>query len=246
MTRIEKSEHQMALLDGASEPIGTAPSPLLILDRLVQQGGSIEAIERMSALAERWQENLARQEFARAMAQFQRTMKPITKNRKADRFMYAGFDDIMREASPVLADCGISVGFDSEQNDKVLSVKCRIRVGAYHEDRSFSVPIPLSLKVSEPQQYGAALSYAKRYCLCAALNIVVTDEDNENAIDGVVDKNDVMEMNEMFDRFGMGEPEINKFLAVWQIPSIDQMPKSCWQRAKPMLEAKYANKGAKR
>jgi hypothetical protein len=35
------------------------------------------------------------------------------------------------------------------------------------------------MRVNETQKFGAALSYAKRYALQGALNIVVTDEDTD-------------------------------------------------------------------
>lgn len=179
MTMVQSRQLDFTDTNGESIAPPLAPHPLAILHNAVQHNVPVETLERLTALAERWQANQAQQTFAEALAGFQREMPPITKARKTDRFAYAGFDDIMKVASPILAKHNISVGFDSTQSDKGLSVTCRVRVGSYHEDRTFAVPIPASLKVSEPQQFGAALQYAKRYSICAALNIVVTDEDNE-------------------------------------------------------------------
>lgn len=196
-------------------------NPLTILSRMVERGADPTSIERMSALAERWQEIASREKFATALAAFQAECPAIHKGRKADRFQYAGFDDVMKVAGPILARHTISVAFDSQHTDKLLVITCRIRVGPYHEDRSFSVPVPASLKVSEPQQYGAALSYAKRYCLCAALNIVTTDEDNENNLLVRITPDQIAVINTQLQETGMGVDAFNK---AFEIESLDMLP----------------------
>lgn len=214
-----------------------ATSPLALLQSAIEQGATAETLERLVGLHERMERNADQKVFGSALAAFQQELRPIHKGRKADRFQYAGFDDIMREVGPLLAKNGISVGFDTTHGDKVLEVTARIRVGSYHEDRKFTVPIPASLKVSEPQQYGAALSYAKRYCLCAALNIVVTDEDNEDTLQGNAEATaeQIAEIKALLDET---DADRDKFFAWLGVPSLSQMTQRDYIKAKRGIQAK--------
>jgi len=166
------------------------PNPMLMLQSLIERGADPAKLEKMMDLVERWEKNQAAQAFGAALAKFQELCPPIVKWRETKAkpgtefaFKYASFDDVMAAARPHLATCGIACAFDSEHKEESgvasLKVTVRIRVGSYFEDRTFTCPVPKDLKASEPQRYGAALSYAKRYALCAALNIVGTDQDDD-------------------------------------------------------------------
>lgn len=166
-------------------------NPMAMLGHMVQAGYKADELGKMMDLAERWEQRQSEKAFCAALAEFQRRCPPILKSREVSggsmRFKYAGYDDIMRVAGPVMAELGITVGFDIEQTETVLKGTCRVRVGSHFEDKHFQVPVTSQLRVSEAQQHGAALSYLKRYLLCAALNIVVTDEDNEQVLGNVTD-----------------------------------------------------------
>lgn len=168
----------------ANLPAQRAPgNPMDLLSMAVERGTDPAQLEKLTELYERWQRNQAAQAFADALASFQRDCPQIHKSRKADRFAYASYDDIMHQVQPVLADCGLSVSFDMEQTQANMMTCTVIVKGGVHEQRTkLTVPIPDSIKVSSTQQYGAAVSYVKRYALCAALNIVVTNEDREEAL----------------------------------------------------------------
>lgn len=163
-------------------------NPLALLQVAIEKGMDPDKLGKLMDLAERWQLAQSKTEFSAAITKFQGMCPPITKKRKADRFEFASFDDIMRSASPVLAECGIGVSFTSPFTQGRYEIVCRLRVGGYHEDYPFSAPLPdlgkiaSFLKLSEPQAFGFVLSYYKRYSLCAALNIVVTDEDSDAAV----------------------------------------------------------------
>jgi hypothetical protein len=177
-----------------------APSPLEILSAVAANPATDpDKIEKLMGLVERWEARQAEKAYGDALAKFQGLCPTVFKRRQAGdddpnrkgglKYTFASFDDVMREASPILAECGISVTFDTEhtvtgEGDAKLgtiTIKCRVRVGGHFEDHKFTAPVPAGLRVSDTQVYGAGLSYLKRYALCAALNIVVTDEDTDAA-----------------------------------------------------------------
>jgi hypothetical protein len=144
----------------------------------------------------------------------------------------------MREVAPILAQCGISVGFNTEHDTAkgFLMVTCRIRVGAHFEDRKFACPVASSLNVSEAQKFGSALSYAKRYCFCAAMNIVVTDEDDDGS--GTFEYIDETQVETLNSLIAERNADFKKFLAWAEIPELGKMLKSNFPKAVDMLRRK--------
>lgn len=220
-------------------------SMLPVIERAIANGVDPDKLSKMLDLHERWTEARAKEAFGNALAEFQARCPAIVKKRETKggkwSFSYASLDDVMRVAQPILADCRISVAFDSEHktSDKgpaVINVTVRVRVGSYSEDRKFGCPIPTDLNASQPQQWGAALSYAKRYALCAALNIVVTDEDND-AVD-VIETISATQMIELETLIQEKAVNLDRFLEWAGCESLDRMPVVKFRQAVDFLKAK--------
>jgi len=174
-----------------SSPTDLAPvdppavNPLALIQAAVERGIDAAQLERLMDLQERYEKNQAAKVFAAAVAAFQAECPRVYKRRTADtgkmKYQFASMDDVMRAAGPVLAKHGIAVTFpNTEPTADGLRVTCRVRVGCHCEDTPLTIPVP-QMVVNDTQRVGAALSYAKRLSLCAALNIVVTDEDDDAA-----------------------------------------------------------------
>jgi hypothetical protein len=58
-------------------------NPMSILQSATEQGAGIDVIERLSALAERWQDRTAQEKFAEALAMFQSLCPTVFKGRTA-------------------------------------------------------------------------------------------------------------------------------------------------------------------
>jgi hypothetical protein len=155
-----------------------------LLKAVIDRGDPNIAAKWME-LHERHLQNVAAESFANALARFQGRCPQIAKNRKIDLGggagpSYASLDDIMRAIGPLLAECGLCVTFSASVTDAgAMHVICNIRHGRHVESSELTLPVPAQMRVNDTQRMAAALSYAKRHCLCAALNIVVTDEDND-------------------------------------------------------------------
>lgn len=129
--------------------------------------------------------------FAVALTKFQSQMPMVTKNRTANvnprdntkagyQYQYASLDDVIYAARPHLAECGLVVSFTSKVNGPALDVTCVVRHGTHTQETTVPIPMP-KMETMNTQGFGIALSYGKRYALCAALNIIVTDEDDDAA-----------------------------------------------------------------
>lgn len=179
-------------------------SPLALIDKAIEKGFDAAQLSHLMDLQERFEKNQAAKAFAEAMTRFQASCHNVLKRRTADAagkfsYKYASFDDIMKEIGPHLAECGLAVTFQIAETQKpnILKITCHIRHGIHVEATDSFVPIP-AMTVNDTQKFGAAVSYGKRYVLCAALNIVTTDvDDDATGLADVIPPSQVEELREL-------------------------------------------------
>jgi hypothetical protein len=171
-------------------------SPLSLIERIIGQGNltqeSVGVVERLVALQEHMLEKAAEQRFAEAFAALQTELgtfnatKAVPDKQGNTRYTYLPYDEIMRTVQPLLQRHGFSVSFSTDFKDARIVQTCTLQHSAgHHRDylafvRAGSGPYG----ATETQADGAAMTYAKRYALCNALNIVVehdTDARNEGS-----------------------------------------------------------------
>jgi hypothetical protein len=217
--------NQMAATAIATNEPKPATNPMALIQAAIERGIDPDQLGKLMDLQERHERNRAAEAFGSAIAEFQRRCPRIHKGRKVDagplRYQYASFDDVMAEAGPHLSACGIALSFSTEANDRGIRVTVRVRVGIHAEDSTLDVPVP-DMKVNSTQRYGAALSYAKRYALCAALNIVVTDDVDDDAnscFDPITEQQEV-ELIELIEAKGADKPRFLKWMGVEKLSDI--------------------------
>src|ERR1700754_508003 len=172
-------------------PVVAGPSMEAVLMRAVEQGASVETVERVFGMIERANAAAAEREFNAALTRFQETMPVITKRKKvlnkdkqSTRFMYAPIEDILPIARPHLAENGLSVntGGRIEKADRehfYVGIAYLKHVAGHTEIREFPVPIVFSEFMSDQQSYAAASTFAERYAVRKVLGIVTAGDDNE-------------------------------------------------------------------
>jgi hypothetical protein len=221
--------------------------PMAIIAMAVQSGAEPGQLRELLELQREWAKDRAAEAFAQALTQFQRQCKFVTKTRDAKirsnkgegssySYKFAGFDDVMRQAGPALDDCGLAVSFSTQAIDKGIRVTCRIRHGIHSEDHTLDVPVP-QMNVNDTQRYGAALSYAKRYALCAALNIIVTDDkddDGEGCYETVTEEQ-AIQIREWVESKSVN---LKRFLEWAEAESIEKIPAEKYQPAIDYLKRK--------
>lgn len=159
-----------------------APSPLMIISKAAESGANIDVMEKMFDLYERDQDRKSRTEFQVAMSRFQGMVPAIHKSKKADRYSYAPLEMVLKKIRQSLLECGLSVRFDTKQSADYLTAFCTVsHIGGYSETSEFGLPIDKEnkTKLNVAQLQGSANSYARRYALANALNLVFTDEDDD-------------------------------------------------------------------
>lgn len=218
-------------------------TPLLLIDRALERGHDPGALYE---LAQAWERDRAAERFATALATFQARCPQIVKRRRLDLGggkgpLYASLDDIMEVVKPILGECGLSVTFSAGLTDGgQLTARCMIHHGRHTHESEITLPVPSQMRVNDTQKMGAALSYAKRYALCAALNIVVTDEDTDAAnVMETISEEEIATLNEWIETSGA---DLARFLKAFAIEKLSDMPKQQFLVALGELKRKAAQK----
>ena len=176
MTELVKSEG-----GGLSRP---QPTVADMLSAVIERGVTAEnvaAVSEIVKLYERVQEKDAEKAFAKAFVALQaempkvRATKAIPSNDGSARSRFAPYEEIMAQVAPLLQRHGFTVTFSTDYKEGRLLKTCTLQhVGGHARSNTFAVRVGSGPpKASEAQADGAASTYAKRFALCDALNIVI-------------------------------------------------------------------------
>ena len=154
-----------------------------LISQAINKNVPVETMEKLLAMRRELKAEKAKEDYDYAMAQFQSECPTIGKNKKAGSgsftYMYAPLEDIVEKVKDLLGKYGFSYSFDTQQNGK-LKVVCKVKHKAGHTEVSeFELEIDKAARMNISQQYGAALTYGKRYAFCSAFGIVVGGEDTD-------------------------------------------------------------------
>ena len=118
-------------------------------------------------------------ELLKSLADFNKLCPPIKKDSNNPFFKsnYAKLDAIQVHINPHLQKCGLvvtQVNIFIDGNPFVKSTVWEVKSG-----ESLDSIFPIVVSKNTPQEYGSAVSYAKRYSLSGLLNLVIEDEDDD-------------------------------------------------------------------
>src|SRR5262245_2601264 len=183
-------------MDDAVATLATAapPTPMDKLNRALQTGASMEILERLMALQERWEAAEAKRAYNAAMADAKAELPIIVKNRQvgfearkagAGRTDYKHEDlaEIVRIADPVLAKHGLYARFRTTSNpNEPITVTCVVshRLG-YSEENTLTAPRDDTGNKNSIQAIGSTITYLQRYTLKAALGLAAAEDDDGKA-----------------------------------------------------------------
>lgn len=184
---------------------------------------NVSVMERLLAMQERYDAKQAEREFAAAFVEVQANMprieasKPVPDKFGNVKYVFAPFEDIMRAVKPLLLKHGFTIRFDTAVDGPRIKQTCKLmHKGGHTVENSFYARIgsgpPGS---SEAQGDGAASTYAKRFALCNALNIVIehdTDGRDDARHEGApITEDEVLYLKELVKETGSNEAAFLKF-----------------------------------
>ena len=173
-------------------PVAT-PTPLALMQQVIAGGITAENVAVMKelvAMDREMRKEAAATEFAGAFARLQASLKgfkptkAVPDKNGGTRYTYVPYEQIMREVQPIAEREGLSISFSTDFADGRIVQTCTLTHASGHSKdyKSFVRAGAGPYGATETQADGAAMTYAKRYALCNALNITV-ERDNDGIPD---------------------------------------------------------------
>lgn len=213
---------------------------------------SVAVVERLCALRERETAAQAERELSSSFVRLQSIMpkivacKAVPGNDGTTRYRFAPYEEIMTKAKPALTECGFGISFDTDISDGRVTATCTlIHSGGGKLSKKFACRIGSGPpKASEAQTDGAATTYAKRFALCAALNIVVehdTDGDDARGIGAPITAKQAADLRDRVEACGADE---GKFLAFAGVAKFEEIHESKLDSLHEVLAAREKKNAA--
>lgn len=173
-----------ALVQTAS-PIG----PMSVLQRAVSEGASVDTLERLLGMQERWEQNQAKKAFDAAMAAVRQTLPTVIKKSVVDftsdkgrtHYRYEDLSAVTEAVSPVLHEHGLSFRWhtDNVTDPTQIVVTCILSHAQGHTEKTaLSAKADNSGNKNTIQAIGSAVTYLQRYTLKAALGLAAAVDDD--------------------------------------------------------------------
>lgn len=183
-------------------------------------------------------------EVSKALCLAQQQMKPAIKDSTNPHFRskYSDLSSIWESIRTPVTSNGLSIWQDVTTCEKSVSVTTRVThiSGQWVEFGPLSIP----LIKQDAQSIGSAISYGKRYALCAAVGVVSDDDDDGEKAMGrekqkeatkpkTIEKLQWTELNRLIDQCDSDyQKNIWDYLESQNIGSFENMPESVFHKLK--------------
>lgn len=222
-----------------------------LIDKGLERGFSVEALKELQSMYERASDRNAVRLLNEALAAFKCECPQIRKNREARNadqgggkllYTYADLTYIASVVDPILKRHGLTYRFtQGDAPQGMMKIVCTLsHIGGASIEASFTAPITRGTSImSEPQKYGYNDTFAKRYALVNVLGLTNCDEDNDAAPGGgpagAITEAQAADLGALLDEVGGDRA---KFLAVYGVGKVEDLPASMYAAACRMLRAK--------
>ena len=226
-----------------------AVTPMAMLQVAVEKGASVEQLERLMALQERWEANEAKKEFVAAMTRFKENPRVIEKNATVDfpsakgrtHYKHATLANVCDVIGPALSEVGISHRWETEQLDSgMIRVTCVLTHARGHSERVWlQAGRDDSGNKNSIQAVGSTITYLERYTLKAALGLAEADQDDDaqkaETVVPVISEEQAHNLRALIAEVKADE---KAFCTFFKTPSVDGLAAKNYAAAVAMLEKK--------
>lgn len=165
-----------------------ANSPMGMMMAAMKQGASLEQVEKMMDLQERWEGREAEKAFNDALAGFKAEAVEVIKRREVDftsakgrtNYKHAELSDVVEAVGPALSKHGFAWNWKTEQAGGVIRVTCILKHRLGHSD---SVTLEASADQSgnknSIQAIASTITYLQRHTLKAITGVSEKGDDDD-------------------------------------------------------------------
>jgi hypothetical protein len=161
-------------------------SPMGMMLSAMQQGASLEQVEKMMALQERWEATEARKAYNAAFSAFKAEAVRIVKNREVTDGplrgkAYAELHSVVDALTPALSRHGLSASWKLTKDEpQWMEVTCYLRhVNGHEESVSMGGPPDAGGAKNAIQARASTKSYLERYTLKAICGVAEGGDDDD-------------------------------------------------------------------
>lgn len=233
------------MLEGTN-PQSSPVTPMGMIQLAVENSASVEHLEKLLALQERWESNQGRKAFDADIAAAKSQIPTIIKNREVDfnsqkgrtHYKHEDLAQIARVVDPILSRHGLSYRYRTSQDGNEVSVTCILsHRDGYSEETTLSTPPDTTGNKNSIQAIGSAVTYLQRYTLKLALGLSASDDDDgrtQSACE-LIDEIQQKELVNLIKAAGADELKLLKFL---NVDTLEGLSQDNFKRAKSALNAK--------
>ena len=207
-------------------------TPMDMIDRAISSGASVEALEKLMVLQERWEANQGRKAFDGAIADAKSEIPPIIKNRQVDftsqkgrtSYRHEDLAQIAATVDPILSKHGLSYRFRTHQDGQVVTVTCILsHRDGYSEETTLSSAADQSGNKNHIQAIGSAATYLQRYTLKMALGLAASNDDDGKTSEtqGHINVDQFVTLQNLMEKSGADEAKFLQFIGVERIEDMN-------------------------
>jgi hypothetical protein len=200
-----------------------AVTPMDMLNRAVSSGASLEMVEKLMTLQERWDATQARKQFDAAVSAAKAEIPAITRNATGHNSKkYADFAAIARVVDPIIGKHGLSYRFRTTQNGSI-AVTCILSHKAGHSEETTLIgPADSTGNKNAIQAIGSTLTYLQRYSLVQMLGLAAAADDDGKAAAGkpLLTQEQADTIRDLLDAHGKDRAKFLKWAKVERVEDI--------------------------
>jgi len=166
-------------------------NPIGLIEKAIASGSSIETMERLFDLHQKWEKNEAMKAFNNAMNDFQANKPEIIKTKGVEHekngvskkmYSFAPLPEIQKAIDPVLSSVGLTYSWRQREESGRITITCILKHVAGHSEETELTSSPdASGAKNSIQAIGSAVSYLKRYTLMNACGLSADDDNDGNS-----------------------------------------------------------------
>jgi hypothetical protein len=228
-----------------------AITPMDLIAKALEEDVSMDKIERLLDLKDRWEKTEAEKAYNEAIAQFKTENVKISKDGTVDftsakgrtYYRFETLASVVNTVVPLLAKYGLNHSWRTAQGDSgQVKVSCKLAHAKGHSEEISLHASPDNSGNKNPiQAIKSTVSYLQRITLTSILGLAAGDQDDDargahaQTADPVnyINESEAANIHALIDEINVDE---HGFLAWMQVSSVEKIPKDQLQKAITALE----------
>ncbi len=225
-----KQLEKVSIIPEREETALVSVNPMEMLSRALSNNASMEVLEKLMALSERWEANQSRKAFDEAVAAAKSEIKPVVRNATGHNSKkYADFSAIANAVDPIIGRFGLSYRFRTNQTDRIAVTCILSHKSGHSEETTLAGPADATGNKNAIQAIGSTLTYLQRYTLVQALGLAASnDDDGRAAVSDPIEYITQAQADALRDLIDANGKERAKFLRWAKVEKIEDIPASAY------------------